>query len=372
MPVAYTPGLRVAAQAVIRKERRLPIQGEVLVVEGQEVTADTIVARALLPGNPVTIRAAERLGVEPNELPGLLLRQMGDQVAEGEVLAETKGLWGLFRSQLRAPAAGAIEHVSDRSGFIALRGQPIPIEVDAYVEGRVVEVIPGEGAVVETTGAFIQGIFGVGGERRGELLILADEPDEALDPDRIIANCEGAIGVAGATASPEAIRKCAEANLAGLIVGAVDDAALRALVGHDIGVAITGQEDVPLTLILTEGFGSLPMARRTFELLRSLEGRLASINGATQVRAGVIRPEIIVPGAPAAPEGSEAAGQELAPGASVRIIREPHFGQLARVVALPPELREIETEAHVRVVELELADGQRVIVPRANVEIIQQ
>ena len=47
------------------------------------------------------------------------------------------------------------------------------------------------------------------------------------------------------------------------------------------------------------------------------------------------------------------------------------FGSLATVVALPPEPQEIPTGARVRVLEADLHTGERVIVPRANVEIIE-
>ena len=43
----------------------------------------------------------------------------------------------------------------------------MPVEVDAYIDGMVTEILPGEGVVVEAEGAFIQGIFGVGGETCG-------------------------------------------------------------------------------------------------------------------------------------------------------------------------------------------------------------
>ena len=59
--------------------------------------------------------------------------------------------------------------------------------------------------------------------------------------------------------------------------------------------AITGQEEKGITLVVTEGFGDLAMAERTFELLRGCAGMRASVNGATQIRAGVLRPEIIIP-----------------------------------------------------------------------------
>jgi len=93
-----------------------------------------------------------------------------------------------------------------------------------------------------------------------------------------------------------------------------------------------------------------------------------------QIRAGVIRPEVIVPLEEDVEikESGEELKEGLIVGTYVRVIREPYFGKIGRVTALPPELQVIETEAKVRVLELELEDGRRVIVPRANVEIIEE
>ena len=111
------------------------------------------------------------------------------------------------------------------------------------------------------------------------------------------------------------------------------------------------------------------MADRTFKLLQSLEGQIASINGATQIRAGVIRPELIVPRTATAE--AEAERHDLDIGTPIRIIREPYFGQLATVAGLPPELQQIPSGAEVRVLVARLQSGEEVIVPRANVEIIE-
>ncbi len=59
-------------------------------------------------------------------------------------------------------------------------------------------------------------------------------------------------------------------------------------------------------------------------------------------------------------------------GSRVRIIREPYFGGLGKVVDLPAELEAIETEAKVRILVVELDDGTRVRLPRANVEMIEE
>ena len=98
---------------------------------------------------------------------------------------------------------------------------------------------------------------------------------------------------------------------------------------------------------------------------------MASINGATQIRAGVIRPEVII-SKPAGSAPPADATESLQVGSSIRLIRDPYFGRLATVAALPEELRLIETESHVRVLVAKLGDtGEEITVPRANVELIQ-
>ena len=56
----------------------------------------------------------------------------------------------------------------------------------------------------------------------------------------------------------------------------------------------------------------------------------------------------------------------------IRIIREPYFGKLAKVKALPNELVKIETESPARVLRAEFTDGKVVTIPRANVELLEE
>ncbi len=71
-----------------------------------------------------------------------------------------------------APTDGTLESVSTVTGQAILREPPIPVEVDAYVDGVVVDVHEGQGVTVETRGTFIQGIFGIGGETSGTLHVV--------------------------------------------------------------------------------------------------------------------------------------------------------------------------------------------------------
>ena len=373
MATAYTPGLRVSPFTTIRKTRRLPLKGTVLVREGEHVEPDTVVARTELPGVMQTVKVAAQMGVEPGDVEKLLKVKVGDRVEKDQILAESRSLFGLIRTTCKSPMAGTVEHFSPISGSIGIRAAPIPIEVVAYIRGRVVSVIPEEGVEVEAQGAFVQGIFGVGGERRGTVRVLADSPEEPLEAAAITDECRNCVIVGGSLVTGGALRKAAEVGASAVVAGGIIDKDLVDFLGYDIGVAITGHEDIPITVIVTEGFGRIPMARRTFRLLKHLEGHSASVNGATQIRAGVIRPEVIVPlEEPIGGGDSEGVSdkQELEIGATVRIIRQPYFGELATVTELPPEPTLIPSGATVRVLKARLSSGEEVVIPRANVEIL--
>jgi hypothetical protein len=376
---AYTPGLKRKASTIVRKTRILPILGDVLVKKGDDVKADTIVARTFVPGDVQVINLAGLLGIDLWETSQYMLKKEGEDVEKEEPMAMVKTFFGLFKRYAFAPVSGTIERVSDITGQVLIRESQIPLEVDAYIQGKVVETLPNEGAIIETPAAFIQGIFGVGGERKGELMMIANTSSEVLTAKEIGPKCQGRILVGGSLVTNDALQKAIKVGTKGVVVGGIDDQDLTDFLGYKIGVAITGQEDIPLTLIITEGFGKMAMSEKTFSLLKEFDGMPVSINGATQIRAGVMRPEIIVPrpepttkGLGDLEEKKEFLEQGLLPGTPIRIIREPYFGALGVVSELPVPLKTIETESDVRVLEAELEDGRQVIIPRANVEIIEE
>lgn len=368
---AYTPGLKVKQQMTVRKTRQLPIDGDVLVNIGDTVNFNTIVSRGSVHGDPVSIDASTILGVEDEDLPLYIVKKIGDQIKKDEVVAQYIAYFGLVKNFVRSPIDGTFESVSDVTGNIVLRANPVAVEIDAYIPGKVVELLPRRGAVIETCAAYINGIFGIGGERHGKITIAADSPDKILTPDIIASANKTDIVVGGSFAPTETIRKAIEVGVRGIVVGGVDQRDLVDILGQELGVAITGQEEIGVTLIITEGFGKMTMSQRTFNLLKEFNGYNASINGATQIRAGVLRPEIIIPQEPVHVE-EETSDKGLVPGTPVRIIRAPFFGKIGTIVSLPPELQEVQTRSKVRVAIVEIDKGERVMVPRANVEIIEE
>jgi len=370
----YTPGLRITDRALIRRLRRLPLPGTIHVGVGDEVRAEQLVGSTQLPGNVVNVNVAHELSITPGDVGNFLLVAESDHVELRQIIAESKSFWGLFHSIARAPIGGTIETISSVTGQVLVRGEPIQVQIDAYLDGTVIEVRGDEAVVVETRGALAQGILGVGGEAHGTLRVLCDDPHQACSADLIAGECEGCILVGGGRVTLDALEAAREAGAAAVVTGAIDGSDLDTFIGKPLGVAITGQEDLGLSLILTEGFGDTPMRGRTFELFAERNGKRASVNGATQIRAGVIRPEVVVPEPGATWEArDETQTRGLAPGSPVRLIRPPLFGELAEIVELPEELALIPTEAEVRVARVRLeSTGEVVTVPRANMEIIEE
>lgn len=373
MAHAYTPGLKVAPRVRHRARRVLPIAGQVLVKEGDQVAAREVVAETHLPGDVQPLNLANSMSLSAGDVPGALLKQVGEKIAVGEVIARTKGMFGLFQHEYKSKVAGTIESISNVTGQLIIRGEPTPVRVVAYLSGRVVEVLPNEGVIVESDVSLVQGIFGIGGEAFGKMMKACSGPRENLTPERITEDMRGAVVIGGARVTGDALKKAVQIGVSAVVSGGLDDSDLREILGYDLGVAITGSERVGITLVVTEGFGDIAMAERTFALLSSHEGKEASVNGATQIRAGVLRPEIVVTldAGGQATTAAEPHPSFLEVGSPVRVIRDPYFGQLGTVSALPHELRVLESESKARVLEVALEAGQKVVVPRANVELVE-
>ena len=345
-----------------------------MVQVGQHVGAKDVVARTFMPGDAMPINLSKRLGISPSDLPSAMLRQVGETVVPGEVVARSKGFFGYFPTSYSSPIKVQIESVSKVTGQVIFRGDPIAVQVLAYLTGKVVERIPNEGVVIEADVALIQGIFGVGGEAFGTVTPVVTSPDHDLTEREIGSQHRGCIVIGGRRITGDAVKRAVEVGAAAVVAGGIDDHDLRQILGYDLGVAVTGTEKIGTTIIVTEGFGDIAMARRTFDLLVSHAGRPASVNGATQIRAGVMRPEIIIPLEKNDQGNSSTSGREvgaLEVGAPIRVIREPYFGALGSVVRLPHEQVLLASESMARVVEVKLSDGSIATVPRANVELIE-
>jgi hypothetical protein len=370
--IAGRSGPFLQPRAVLSRRRVLPVAAEVLLDVGDRVAADTVVARAPGRGRLRTLNAARILDVLPGEVPGAMVVAVGDTVAAGQELARTRGVFGLLASVCRAPVAGTVMAVSPHTGRILLEEPAAPLEVQAFLPGIVSAVHPERGATVSGWAARVAGVFGVGGERCGDLLPLVGRPSSMLEAAQIDGAVAGRVLLGGAGVRADALGRAAALGAVGLITGGIGDLDLSGWLGRSTVLADTTGIPGPLTVVVTGGFGRVPMDADTFELLRAYAGQLVCVSGWTRVRAGAVRPEVIVP---LAEEPTASATHELAPelavGSLVQVVRAPWFGRRGRVGRLPEDPQVVASGARCLVAEVDLASGDgTVAVPRCNLEVL--
>jgi len=189
-----------------------------------------------------------------------MLKREGEAVKKGEPIARSKGVFGLFKSTMMSPGDGTIEGISSVTGQVVLREAPIPVAVDAYVRGPSSRRYPKEASSWRRPASSFQGIFGIGGERQGEIKIAMDDPGKEITGAAIDESCRGKILVGGSFLGLDAFPQGDGDGVAGIIVGGFNYQDLKPILGYDLGVAITGGEAINTTLVITEGFGRISMA----------------------------------------------------------------------------------------------------------------
>jgi hypothetical protein len=262
-------------------------------------------------------------------------------------------------------------------------------ELLAGLRGIVTEHIPGRGVVIDTPAAMVRGIVGVGGEQHGVLQVAVAEATEELLPDQISARLSYAIVLGGGTTTAATLERALNHNVRAIIVGSMPEAELRAFLGYTDGLhgwqlGVTGWEFPPpagghsgpplppLTIILTEGFGRVPMAAKAWELLAGHDGEEVTVDGTTRLRGGLIRPEILVP----LPRATgvvpyESVAPPLRARALVRLIAPSYLGQTGRVHALSQGKQALDSGLSASAAQVDLRDGRQVWIPLTDLEVIE-
>jgi hypothetical protein len=351
----YPPETRVSPLTTIRRERMLKLPGEVVVHVGQRVEPWDIVAQMAEPGRYHIVEIARDLRVQGSNIRPYLLKQEEDDVRAGEPIAVRSGL---FRRAVRSPVSGILVAVG--AGRVLIEADTAVVELRAGVRGRVAAVRRHRGVVIETIGAVVQGVWGNGRDGHGVLKTLADSPQSVLTRESIEIGFQGAVIVAGQGMTLEALELAQEMQVRGIIVGSLEPGLLSA-------ANATG-----FPIIVTEGWGAIPMSPVIFDVLKANDGREVSLRGRFEGGWTQVRPEVIVPLLVSGPPSEDAiADRPLEEGATVRILRQPHMGAMGTVVSLPASPRKLASGVALQGAEVELAAGERVFVPFANLELIR-
>ncbi|MGA7731306.1 MAG: hypothetical protein WCD37_08540 [Chloroflexia bacterium] len=389
-PYYPIPQPTIATNILLRRERRLPVPGEVLVRAGARVEPGDVVAQSTLASEPVSVDIATDLDLSPQATARRLLVSAGTQVERGGLLAQRAGT-GSRTS--RAPVAGTFTSYDPATGVGLITTPAEPVSVRAHLKGIVTDLIPYYGAIVETPANLVRGIFGVGGEQHGVLKVAVTAEDEPITQDRLDARLAYSIVLGGSDVDAGALRKLIELGARGVIVGSIRASELASFLGYGgpnawrMGVAEgeskgwdfppprpEGEWSVPpdFVLIVTEGFGFAPMSKRVFEMIAAYDGQEIAVDGTTRLRGGLSRPEIIIPLArTTAVRRPEEIGPRLAVGSMVRLLSQGYLGQTAQVIELPKGPRAAQSVVISQAADVQMASGQQMRVPVVDLEVVE-
>jgi len=337
----------------IRRERTLPIPGKILVRRGQSVNAMDPIAEGILDPKHIVLNIARGLGVSVGEVDHHLQCGEGVHLLKGDIIA---GPVGRSRRVVRAPESGRVSQIA--TGKILYEVETIPFQLKAGLSGNVVEIISNRGAVVETTGALIQGVWGNGLIGSGNLVVRADTSDEVLSANKLDTSLRGTIVAVGTCEDEEVLKTAESLPLRGLIFASMRPDLIPTVV------------EIKVPVILIEGYKNCPMNAAAFELLTRNNGHTVCVNAQSWDRYKGTRPEIVIPKLHLEGKASTDVIMSFCPDQTVRVTRAPNAGQIGRLVNLigyavmPSGIR---TQAAEVLMENDLVN----VVPLANLEILE-
>ena len=262
---------------------------------------------------PIKINIAKALNVKPNSINRYLNFSLNNFILKRQILANKvtgnskKDMMGMISSMfqssdkrkeddagifpeaeyksVKSPSTGFITDIDRETGEITIQYKSKPYLMHSFVNGIVMKVEEGLSVNIEVEGASADCVIGFGGENHGEL----------KNADVMIDNTfENKIAVFFQPISLDTQNLARTHNVKGIIAPSLDNKNWVDFYGEEIGVALTGKERIDFTLLLTEGFGKVRMNNDYVEFFKEMQGKVASVNGRTQIRAGVIRPQVIV------------------------------------------------------------------------------
>lgn len=355
--IDYAPtDQRVLTRTVVTLHRAFPSVGTLEVAPGDRVDWETVL------GYYASRHRLRAVKVESSdgEIQATVLVSEGQKVKRGDVLAYYSYLFGLGYTEYTSPCDGQVVSVSNKVGAILIKEDPVPMR--CHVPGLVESVNEATGVLVRSYGDFIECAAGAGYGRSGILVKKCDGPASSAGADSIGPSDQGKILVVGAVLGQDVIEAALKYRVAGLVAGSIPARVLRWYSQHldsltwdelqaqywSREVKTPGEVPPPTelapTVVITEGFGNIPMRQSVFDLLAARAEQRAYIDGSSAQgtecsrfsgRPCLFIPDVISPDA-VLEWSSRSAGRIQAGSACVRRI-EP--GTLVQVHGFTSEFR---------------------------------
>lgn len=337
----------------IVRERVLPISGNVTVRLQQKVSANDIVAETKWAREHVLLDIARLLNVSPHVAERLVTCKVNDQLQADAEIAKGKGL---FAKSIKTPRAGHVVAVG--GGQVLMAVGETKIELRAGIPGTIIQILPSKGVVIQTSGGLIQGVWGNGRIASGSLVNLADTPDAVLTPARLDVSLRGSIILAGMIKDIETLEAATELSVRGLIVSSIYPSLL------------SKAREMNYPILVTDGFGSLPMNSAAYKLLSTNAKRDVTINAEVYDRYTGAKPEVIIPLPTSTDPLTPNETEEFMIGSQIRMRRPPFMGMIGSITTIKHGLTTLPSGLQAQSAEVKLENGETVIAPLVNLEVV--
>lgn len=342
----FSPISKIPSKIISRK--LLP-NSEILVKEGDTVSPSDILGETKPSAGFHIVNTAITLDVPPKNARQYVVRKVGERIYKGEILAERPKMFSKDTIKVNTPIDGIIQQINEANGQVLLKMIRKQEYIPSGVWGKVVKIDTQNEIQIETQVLEIQGKIGRGFERGGSIKLIGSQ-HETIHEHLIKEEYFGKIVVGGCMITREAIGKCVSLGIVGCVTGGLDF--------KDV-LAINPNSDIGVSLIMLEGYGTLPINDTTYQTLSKCDNFYSFING----KDG----KLIIP-MESIPEAKATVNPKLEVGANVRIIFDFGIGQTGSVKELIPTYTfpsGIKTGA-VRVA----TRNTEQIVPISNIEIL--
>lgn len=373
--------LRIEKDVIIRIHKSLKGKGVINIAPGtQVIPSDIIGSGSILSGFRI-INLANELGVAPGEVNKYLKRPLGQRIYKGELLAY-KGDWFLSGKRiLVSPTDGILDFLNPKTGELRMTFLPKKSDLPAGVYGIVESVDQNKGLVViRTQVSIVHGMFGSGRIRDGLLRIISRR-DELLGKSFISPKLDEQILVGGALIFKDAISSAISAGISGIITGGVNAKDYKSMAGGRLVFPKKMENDIGISIVICEGFGSIPIGEDIYEILRQYDGRYVSIDG----NAGVIYLPSFESSSinkvkntklPSISEDNFATNGEnpvqivdLQTRQKVRVIGNSYIGQQGQILAIDKSETKLPSGVKTFLATIE-TKSRKIKVPVANLEVI--
>lgn len=336
----------------IQRTRLFSGKGDILVKVGQKVDALDTVAEYIPEEKYQIVNIKKELGfLNMEDARRSINVKVGDRLKKGDLIAKSSGF---FSKSILADTDSEVINIIGSQIIFRLIQKPKPIV--AGFDSIITEILPFQGVVLETNGALIQGVWGNQKAATGTLVVRMNDVHEELTPEKIDVTFRGSILMGGYCKQKEVIQAAEELNLKGLILSSMSASLISAAMNCTIPI------------LLIEGFGTIPMNQRAYELIKSNEGNLASINTIYSQKNDE-RPEIIIQLSVDDSPSSEVS--VLQKGSVVRINSGANQGKAAILRKINESKSNLPNGIKTTCGIVELDGEDLISVPLANLDILE-